>query len=127
MKPCAVWVGSILFLSLASSGLTQNVSSTVENAQTLMKEGRIREAVPLLLEVHRAQPQNAAVCQQIGIAYLQLQQFAEAAQFFRSALSLNPGLLPARKNLGVALWFAGQRKEAEAEFSRVLSTAPSEP
>jgi hypothetical protein len=40
-----------------------------------MREGRIREALPFLLEVHRAQPRNLALCQQIGVAYTQLQHF----------------------------------------------------
>ena len=75
-----------------------------------MKAGRISEALPLLLEAHRAQPRNAALCQQLGIAYTQLQQFTEAAQFYRRALSINPELLAARKNLGVVLWFSGQKE-----------------
>jgi len=129
MKPFVFSVALILFLSPVSAGIAQQSTNAaaLENAQALMREGRIREALPFLLEVHRAQPRNLALCQQIGVAYLQLQQFAEAAQFFRTALSMNPELLPARKNLGVALWFAGQRKEAETEFVRVLSKAPNEP
>jgi tetratricopeptide (TPR) repeat protein len=127
MKPFAVFVACVLSLNPVRSGIAQSTNTTIENARTLMREGRIREAVPLLLEAHRAQPQNLAICQQIGLAYLQLQQFEEASHFFRAALSLNPGLLPARKNLAVALWFAGQRKQAETEFVRVLTAAPNEP
>ena len=55
-----------------------------------MRQGSINEALPLLLEVHREQPRNPAVCQQIGIAYTQLQQFTEAAKFYRMALLINP-------------------------------------
>jgi tetratricopeptide (TPR) repeat protein len=63
--------------------------------------------------------ENTAVCQQIGIAYTQLQQFTEAARFYRMALSINPQLLPARKNLGVVLWFSSQRPKRK-RIRRVL-------
>jgi tetratricopeptide (TPR) repeat protein len=92
-----------------------------------MRQGSINEALPLLLEVHRDQPRNTAVCQQIGIAYTQLQQFTEAARFYRMALSINPQLLPARKNLGVVLWFSSQKAEAEREFEEVLKMLPDDP
>jgi tetratricopeptide (TPR) repeat protein len=129
MKPFAFCVALSFLLSLARPGVAhQSASPTLlQNAQALMKEGRISEALPLLLEADRAQPRNPGICQQIGIAYTQLQQFTEAAQFYRKALSLNPQLLPARKNLGVVLWFAGHRKEAESQFELVLSASPNEP
>jgi tetratricopeptide (TPR) repeat protein len=128
MKLFPFSIALILFVALVStSNAHQGDQPTLlEKAQTLMSAGRIREALPYLLEVYRTQSRNSAVCQQIGVAYIQLQQFAEAAQFFRTALSLNPALLSARKNLGVALWFAGQRDEAETEFLRVSSAAPNE-
>ncbi len=91
-----------------------------------MRQGSINEALPLLLEVHREQPRNPAVCQQIGIAYTQLQQFTEAARFYRMALSINPQLLPARKNLGVVLWFLNQKTESEREFEVVLKALPDD-
>jgi Flp pilus assembly protein TadD len=129
MKPFTFSVALTLLLSLASPGVAhQSASPTLlQNAQALMKEGRMSEALPLLLEVHRVQPRNPSVCQQLGIAYTQLQQFTEAAQFYRRALSINPQILPARKNLGVVLWFAGWRMEAEREFRQVLTVSPNDP
>src|SRR5258705_10950 len=118
MKPFAFAVAVTLLLALARPGAADqsDSASLLQNAQALMKDGRITEAVPLLLEVHRTQPRNLVVCQQLGIAYTQLQQFTEAAQFYRKAISINPRLLPARKNLGVVLWFSGHHAEAESEF-----------
>ncbi|MSO23544.1 MAG: tetratricopeptide repeat protein [Acidobacteria bacterium] len=119
----------VLLLILCSSTSAQQSAGSVrlQNAQRLMRQGSINEALPLLLEVHRDQPRNAAICQQIGIAYTQLQQFTEAERFYRMALSINPQLLPARKNLGVVLWFSNQKKEAEREFEVVLKTSPDDP
>ena len=75
-----------------------------------MKAGRISEALPLLLEAHRTQPRNAALCQQLGIAYTQLQQFTEAAQFYRKALSIQPRAPgSAKESGGCALVFWAER------------------
>jgi tetratricopeptide (TPR) repeat protein len=129
MKPLAFSVALSFLLSLGSSTAAHQCGgpTQLQNAQALMKEGRMSEALPLLLEIHRAQPRNPSVCQQLGIAYTQLQQFTEAAQFYRRALSINPQILPARKNLGVVLWFAGRQMEAEREFRQVLTVSPNEP
>jgi tetratricopeptide (TPR) repeat protein len=119
----------VLLPILCNFASAQQSSSSIQlqNAQRLMRQGSIKEALPLLLEVHRDQPRNMAVCQEIGIAYTQLQQFTEAAKFYRMALSINPRLLPARKNLGVVLWFSTQKTEAEREFKEVLKTSPDDP
>jgi Flp pilus assembly protein TadD len=77
MKPFVFSVALILFLSPVSAAIAHQSTdpTALENAQALMREGRIREALPFLLEVHRAQPRNLALCQQIGVAYTQLQHF----------------------------------------------------
>src|SRR5688572_33000691 len=92
---------TLLLRTPAPSAIHQDAGPQLQNAQALMQSGRISEALPLLLDAYRTQPRNATLCQQLGIAYTQLQQFTEAARFYRRALSINPELLAARKNLGV--------------------------
>jgi Flp pilus assembly protein TadD len=87
----------------------------------------ISAALAELLHQHEAQPNNAEICERIGVAYLQDQQLQQAAEFFRKALVLAPDHLPARKNLGTALWFLNQHDAAEREFDRVLRVAPRDP
>src|SRR5512145_1216329 len=95
-----------------SSGDAQQ-SSSLQSAQALIREGKLSEALPMLLQARRNQPRNAALCHQIGVVYTQLQQFAEAVHSYRMALAVDPLLIPARRNLGVVLWFSNQKPEAE--------------
>jgi tetratricopeptide (TPR) repeat protein len=80
---------------------------------------------PLLLQ-HRAQPSDWKLCNQIAMAYTQAQQFDAAASFYRKVLLLNPAFVPARKNLGVVLWFADRKSEAEKIFRGLLTVIPQD-
>ncbi len=99
---------------------------TLTRAQALLKQGKARDALELLLDLHRSQPSDANVCQQIGIAYTQLENLKEAEKFYREAVRLNPQFWAARKNLGTALWFLGRKGESEREFLAVTKVLPAD-
>jgi tetratricopeptide (TPR) repeat protein len=80
-----------------------------------------------LLREHRSQPSDWKLCNQIAIAYTQAEQFETAAVFYRKVLTVNPAFLPARKNLGVVLWFANRKQEAEKTFRSLLAEIPKDP
>lgn len=80
-----------------------------------------------LLELHRLEPSNPNICQQIGIAYIQLQQMDKAEPFFREAVRLNPQFWAARKNLATVLWFLDRKTESEREFQAVTNALPADP
>jgi len=101
--------------------------STMAKAQALLKQERAQDALPILLELHRSDPSNANICQQTGIAYTQLEDFTNAATFYREALRLNPNFTAARKNLGTVLWFMDRKDESEREFLVVTKAAPADP
>jgi Flp pilus assembly protein TadD len=80
-----------------------------------------------LLELHRSEPSNPNVCQQIGVAYVQLQQLDKAEFFFREAVRLNPQFWAARKNLATMLWFLDRKMESEREFQAITKVLPADP
>lgn len=80
-----------------------------------------------LLARYKAEPDDALLCEQIGVAYVSTGDLAAAAKFFTSAVRLDPQRLPARKNLATVLWFLGRRQECEALFLTVEKRAPSDP
>jgi tetratricopeptide (TPR) repeat protein len=84
-------------------------------------------ALSILLERHRSDPSNADLCQQIGIAYTRLENFAQAENFYREAVRLNPGFWAAHKNLGTVLWFLDRKTESEHEFLAVTKVLPADP
>src|SRR5579872_1117930 len=79
--------------------------ATLASAQALLRQNKAREALPILLALHASGPADANVCQQIGIAYTQLEDLPHAETFYREAVRLNPQFWAARKNLGTVLWF----------------------
>jgi tetratricopeptide (TPR) repeat protein len=80
-----------------------------------------------LLEQQRTNPSDWRVLNQIAITYTQTQQFDKAADFYRQVILINPSFLPARKNLGVVLWFLNRKLEAEALFRKLLPAIPKDP
>ncbi len=101
--------------------------SPAAQAQALLKAGKADSALPILLELHRAEPSNPNLCQQIGLAYTQLNDLAHAEKFYREAVRLNPQFYAARKNLGTVLWFLNRRGESEREFLPVTKAVPADP
>ena len=79
-----------------------------------------------LLDQHRTQPSDWKLCNEVAIAYTQAGQFDNAAVFYRKVLSLNPAFVPARKNLGVVLWFANRKAAAEEIFRRLVTEIPKD-
>jgi len=51
-------------------------------------------------------------------------KFAEAVQWFQKVLALQPGNLDVRTDLGTALWNAGQKDKAMAEYQAALKADP---
>ena len=80
-----------------------------------------------LLAKHRADPSNPNICQQIGVAFTQSQEFDKAETFFREAVRLNPQFWAARKNLATVLWFLDRKAESEREFQEVTRVLPADP
>lgn len=101
--------------------------SPLAQAQALLREGEAESALPILLKLYRAEPSNANLCQQIGIAYTQTNDLTHAEEFYREAVRLNPQFHAARKNLGTVLWFLNRKEESEREFLTVKKSIPADP
>jgi tetratricopeptide (TPR) repeat protein len=120
---------SILFVALSVSILTttsQQSSASPAAAEALLKQGKVSEALPLLLQLHQSQPRNSQVCLQLGMAYTQLQQLDKAVDFYTKALKINPGVTQARRNLATLLWFVNRKPESVREFSSLVKLNPND-
>jgi|SRR5579871_1086966 len=84
-------------------------------------------SLDVLLDRQRADPSNPNLCQQVGIAYMRLQQFDKAEPYFRKAIHLNPKFWAAHKNLATVLWFEDRKPESEREFQAVTNVLPEDP
>jgi Flp pilus assembly protein TadD len=126
MKPrCGHW--ALLAGLLLLPGSTRAQQAPLGRAEALLKAGQAQDALAILLHLHHSAPPDANLSQLIGIAYTQLENFAEAEQYYREAVRLNPRFWAARKNLGTVLWFLDRKQESEREFLTVTAALPADP
>jgi Flp pilus assembly protein TadD len=120
-------IRGLLLGAVLLAGPVRGQQAPLTQAQGLLKEGRPQEALQILLELQRSGPPDANVSQQIGIAYTQLENLAEAEKAYREAVRLNPKFWAARKNLATVLWFLDHKEESEREFLAVTHALPADP
>src|SRR5262249_7677114 len=97
----------ILSIFLSSSilvAIPQQRSPSPATIETLLKQGKVNETLPLLLQLHQSDPHNSQICLQIGVLYTQLEQLDKASVFYEKALKIDPALISARRNLATVLW-----------------------
>jgi tetratricopeptide (TPR) repeat protein len=80
-----------------------------------------------LLIRYQAEPQDAKLCEQIGIAYTRINDFDHAVAFFDKALRANPQALSTQKNLATVLWFSGHKDQSVSIFQKLEKRIPKDP
>jgi len=94
----------------------------------LLALGKAKEAASHFQEALQQERDNADYWHNLGIALLtegSPDTLENAALCFRHALRIQPSFSDSQASLGVALWRAGERKEAVRTFQDVLSRDPS--
>lgn len=88
---------------------------------TMLREGRVDEAIQQLSSARAAYPRNAEVVNALGLALLYKRDYPNSAKLFTEALALDENLVEARNNRGVAEMEAGHLELAEKDFEAVLA------
>jgi predicted O-linked N-acetylglucosamine transferase (SPINDLY family) len=101
-----------------------------DNALALLAEihlsaGRPASAIPVLRQIARWQPRDAAVRRRLAGALLSVAQPGEAALVLREAIALEPASPRAHNNLGQALMQLGEFPAAIASFALALEHDPN--
>jgi len=105
-------------LGIAAIGVAQQPAappipkSPVEQAETLLNQGKPDDAVSLLTETARKDPKAPGLEGKLGKAYFQLRQFSQAAAHLQNALQQNAGDLESRQLLALSFYSAGNYREA---------------
>jgi tetratricopeptide (TPR) repeat protein len=95
--------------------------------RVLISLGKYSDAVPVLIEYTRHQPQDAQGFYVLGRAYQGLQRLQQAMGAFRHAATLDPMQPAIRFSLGVVLASAGKTSDAIQQFSAAERMNPSDP
>jgi tetratricopeptide (TPR) repeat protein len=87
-------------------------------------QGRLSELVAEWQEAAREYPDSAEVQFELGLAYAESQQFAEAQEHYRRAIALQPDHAKAYQNMGTALAAQGKTAEALEALTQALELDP---
>jgi tetratricopeptide (TPR) repeat protein len=93
-------------------------------AESLLKAGRLEEAIGPLSDAARIVPNSAAVFNDLGMAYLFTRRLPEAITALRRSIALRPTSARTHYNLGLALEQAGDQEAAIASHRRATELAP---
>jgi tetratricopeptide (TPR) repeat protein len=130
-KPASVGLCLALLLLpvvWAQSAPVSSTSSESEAAKafrlgmSLVKAGRLDEAIPAFKNGLVTDPQSAVLLNVIGATYSLKGDFAQAESYLLKCLQTHPGFVPARKNLAISYFNSGKYDLAITEFERLINT-----
>lgn len=90
-------------------------------AESLVRAGRLPEAIAAAVEAISLDPQNAALRHYHGKLLFLAGRYEQAEQVLRRAIELDPYLTDAHNDLGAVYDRLGRKSEAEAEFQKTLA------
>ena len=93
----------------------------VELARIEVTFGNLKEAELLVEESLILQPEHALGLSLKGMLKILSKKYSEAISFLEKAISLNPKLSMAYKNLGIAQMKIGMLKQSEENFQKVIA------
>jgi len=90
-------------------------------AAALLRAGRPADAIAPLREAARAQPNDANILHDLGLACLEAGQIADAIAALQAAIAARPRFADAHLRLGIALEAAGALDPALAAYRRAAT------
>ncbi len=115
---------SVVFNLLASVEYYAEAHNNL--AATLMRVGRVQEAIHHYEQALRLQPDYADAHNNLGVALDQADRIQEAIGHFEQALRINPDNPSAHRNLGFALLQVGKVPEAIIQYEQALQIKPDD-
>jgi len=96
----------------------------VEVAQRLLEEGRHADAVEPLLAAARLLPNDPAVLNDLGVAYMATRRFHDAVTWLRRSIAVEPNVANSHYNLGLALQHLGEDDDAIVAHRQATTLSP---
>jgi len=118
----------ILIAGCALSSLAQAPGSQAaarDHALALEQQGKLSQAEATWNTISRLHPNNSEPYARIALLEARQERYKEAVPFYRKALALKPNVPGLRMNLALALFKAGQMKDAIPEFESLRQSAPA--
>lgn len=100
------------------------MEDTYRRAEELVRSGDASQAVPLLEEITRQEPENWRAFLYLGVAYAKNHRYETAIGALRRATQLNDNVPSTHYNLAQICELAGVPEEAEHEYNQALQLDP---
>ena len=104
---------------------TVDSTAVFSESRHLLQLGKYDEALSLLKDLEAKAPETRGLAHEIGTAYYRKSDFSNSAEYFRRALSANPGDNEAIQLLGLSYYLGGKPAEAIPLLEKVQSWFPS--
>jgi tetratricopeptide (TPR) repeat protein len=118
----------ILFAAGAGLGFAQESApspkSPIDQAETLLNEGKPREALSMLTQISEKDPKAPGLEEELGDAYFQLRQFSQATPHLKTALEQNADDLKAKQLLAVCYVMTQQLDSARKVLAQMFYVPP---
>src|SRR5205823_14502655 len=119
------WVAvALLARCPALIGQTQAAVTLRQTAIALEKEGKTTDAEVAWRNLLQLQPRSAEAYAHLGFLESRQEHYGQAVPLYRKALALDPAIPALRMNLGLALFKAGQLRDALRIFEDLLKREP---
>jgi len=103
-----------------------NLGQSLNEALTLQRAGRLREAERLYARVLKAAPDHFDALNLLGTVKARLGQMGEAHRLFSAAVKISPGVPQAWANLGQALYALKRNTDALSSLDKARALAPGD-
>lgn len=132
-SPRRLILRSAFFVLLAlgvATGFTQESAPTprspLDEAATLLNQGKPREALSLLTQVGEKDPKTPGLEAKLGKAYFQLRQFPQATLHLKMALEQNAADVASIQLLALSYYNAGDCRDALPLLEKLGASLPSD-
>jgi tetratricopeptide (TPR) repeat protein len=118
----ALILAMALVPNLAWGQIAQSTTQEVlTHGLALIKEKHIDEAIQVFQAGLNSEPENPSLLNAMGAAYSLKNEPAKAQSYFLHCLAVDPEFIPARKNLGISYFNAGEYDLSAVEFTKFLA------
>ncbi|MGY8959012.1 MAG: tetratricopeptide repeat protein, partial [Alphaproteobacteria bacterium] len=126
MHKTSAFESAIPYYEAALALSPDNVDCRNAFASALIATGRTAEGANILETLRAQNPGDAEILNNLGVAYMDLNQHEMSIRRLTQALNLREGWAEPHQNLANALRRAGRLDQAETHFQRALSIDPDD-
>jgi tetratricopeptide (TPR) repeat protein len=119
-----ILIGLAAPIVLQAQSKPQSALNAANSAIQLEQQGRNAEAETAWRAVAKLHPASAEPYAHLGLLEARQEHYKEAIPLYKKALTLNPAMPGLRLNLGLALFKAGDLKQAIVVFQPLLKSLP---